>query len=265
MLLTTQQQEFATYGVTLLKDVFTDWMPTLRAGVDFNMSSPGPFGREYMTNNEGGRFFGDYCNWNRIEEYKKFMFESPAASLAAQLMQSKTARIFHEHVLVKEPGTDRKTPWHHDQPYYCMDGNQSVSFWIPLDPVSRDVCPEFVAGSHQWGRWFRPRKFNGTDYDHRDDRMETMPDIDSAREDYEIRSWDLQPGDAIAFHFLTVHGAPSNLSSTTRRRGFAARWVGDDAVFAQRSGEVSPPFPGLSDKLNPGDPLHSEEFPQIFP
>ncbi|MCZ6797186.1 MAG: hypothetical protein O7D36_04460, partial [Gammaproteobacteria bacterium] len=46
-------------------------------------------------------------------------------------------------------------------------------------------------------------------------------------------------------HFLTVHGAPSNQSALHRRRGFSARWLGDDAVYAQRSGEISPPFPGL--------------------
>lgn len=265
MQLTTQQQEFATHGVTLLKNVFTDWMPILQAGVEFNMSSPGEFGREYTADGDGGRFFGDYCNWNRIPEYKQFMFESPAAAIAAHLMQSKTARIFHEHVLVKEPGTDHPTPWHHDQPYYCMDGTQGISLWIPLDPVSRDVCPEFIAGSHRWGRWFRPRKFSGVDYDHGDNRLETMPDINASREEYDIRSWELEPGDAIAFHFLTVHGAPSNLSSSTRRRGYAARWIGDDAVFAKRAGEISPPYPGLAEKLKPGDPLNTEEFPQIYP
>ena len=90
------------------------------------------------------------------------------------------------------------------------------------------------------------------------------PDIDGRREDFDIRSWSLQPGDAIAFHFLTIHGAPSNLSSTLRRRGFAARWLGDDAVYARRAGETSPPFPGLDERLNPGDPLVVEEFPLVF-
>ena len=54
---------------------------------------------------------------------------------------SKTVRLFHEHVLVKEPGADVPTPWHHDQPYYCVDGRQNVSLWAPLDPVGREVVP----------------------------------------------------------------------------------------------------------------------------
>jgi ectoine hydroxylase-related dioxygenase (phytanoyl-CoA dioxygenase family) len=137
--------------------------------------------------------------------------------------------------------------------------------WIPLDPVPIETCPEFIAGSHNWGQWFLPRKFSGIDYDHSDETLKTMPDINAHRDDYDIRSWALQPGDAIAFHFLTVHGAPSNHSSTHRRRGFAVRWLGDDAVYAQRSGEISPPFPGLEKKLRPGDKLTADEFPLVFP
>lgn len=33
------------------------------------------------------------------------------------------------------------------------------SLWMPVDPVPRDACVQFVAGSHLWPRWFIPRKF----------------------------------------------------------------------------------------------------------
>ena len=72
-----------------------------------------------------------------------------------------TARFFHEHVLVKEPRTESRTPWHHDLPYYCIDGTQCVSFWTALDPVPRAICLELVVGSHRWGKSFMPRKFIG--------------------------------------------------------------------------------------------------------
>ena len=165
----------------------------------------------------------------------------------------------------EEPGTSNPTPWHHDQPYYCVDGKQVVSFWIPLDTVPQATCPEFVSGSHAWGKWFLPRKFSGVDYNHTEEWLEPIPDIENQREDYDIRSWDLEPGDAIAFHFLTVHGAPPNKSKKLRRRGFAARWLGDDTTYAQRSGDMSPPFPGLEKRLNVGDPLDADEFPQVWP
>jgi ectoine hydroxylase-related dioxygenase (phytanoyl-CoA dioxygenase family) len=258
-------EAFERDGVLLIRGAFSDWVDTLRTGVEKNMEQPGPWGREYITEGESGRFFGDYCNWPRIDEYRDFMFNSQAPALAAQLMLSKRVRIFHEHVLVKEPGTDKITPWHHDQPYYCVDGSQVCSLWIPLDPVPIETCPEFITGSHKWGQWFLPRKFTGIDYDHIDEKLESIPDINSQREKYDIQHWALEPGDAIAFHFLTVHGAPSNRSASHRRRGFSARWLGDDAVYARRSGEISPPFPGLEDKLKPGDEMSTDEFPVVYP
>ena len=256
-------KEFNRNGAVVLRGVFTDWMDTLRNGVEQNLSEPGEFSKVYTTEGETGKFFGDYCNWQRIDSYRKFFFESAAGHIAAQLVDSSSVRIFHEHVLVKEPGTARKTPWHHDQPYYCVDGSKLCSLWIPLDPVDQSVCAEFICGSHLWNRSFLPTKFSGVSYDRPRENHEKLPDIDAHRDDYDILSWELEPGDAIAFHFMTVHGAPENLSPH-RRRAFSARLLGDDAVYAIRSGEMSPPFPGLEQRLKPGEPMDATEFPEIY-
>ena len=255
---------FQRDGVVLLKGVFSNWVDTLRTGIDHNMRDPGEFGKNYTKEGQSGQFFGDYCNWQRIPEYRDFFFDSPAAELTSQLLGSETVQIFHEHVLVKEPGTAQKTPWHHDQPYYCVDGEKMCSLWIPLDPVEQSVCPEFIAGSHKWGKWFVPTKFTGASYTRDGDNMQPIPDIDAQRDEYDIKSWTLEPGDCIAFHFLTVHGAPENLSSH-RRRAFSARLMGEDARFAVRGGEMSPPFPGLEKRLQPGMAMQADEFPVIYP
>ncbi len=260
-----QIAEFARDGVVVIRGIFNGWIEALRRGVDRNIADPGPYTKGYTPEGKPGRFFGDYCNWRRFGEYEDFIFNSPAGELAAKLMGSKTARIYHEHVLVKEPGTEERTPWHHDQPYYGVDGRLNVSLWMPLDPVPEDTCPEFIAGSHRWNRWFLPRMFTGQDYERPADGLEPIPDFDNHRAEYDIRAWNLEPGDAIAFHFLTVHGAPPNLSSTRRRRGFSTRWLGDDAVYAVRSGKLSPPFPELEGRVNPGDPMDLPEFPVVWP
>jgi ectoine hydroxylase-related dioxygenase (phytanoyl-CoA dioxygenase family) len=249
-------------GAVILRGALSvEWIETLRQGVKQNMGTPGPYTRGYTKDGEPGHFFGDYCNWRRIEAYRSFFFDSPAADLAGALMGSSKVNLFHEHVLVKEPGTLDRTPWHHDQPYYCVDGHDTCSLWIPLDPVSRDVCVEFVAGSHRWGRWFTPTKFVGVRYDRQDDGYEVMPDIDANLDDYRFLSWDLEPGDCIAFHFLTVHGAPGNLSQSTRRRAFAARFTGADVTYVRRQGEMSPPFPEVN--LKPGQKLDCDTFPVL--
>ena len=258
--------EFCSQGVTALRGVFGEWVEPLRDGVERNLAEPGPWVKHYTAEDETGRFFGDYCNWGRIPEYRDFVVHSPAGLIGAQLMASNTVRFFHEHVLVKEPGTDKRTPWHHDQPYYSIDGDQTCSLWIPLDAVPKEVCPEFIAGSHRWGRWFVPTRFTGKNWDREanNEGLEQIPDIDAERDEYTILRWDLEPGDAIAFTFLTVHGAPPN-HTANRRRGFSARLIGDDATWAVRTGPTSPPFPELTARLGHGDPLDEvEEFPVIY-
>lgn len=247
-------------GIVILRGTFAEWVEPLRGGVEKLLASPGPLERTYRPADGSAPFFQDFCNWRRIPEFRAFVYESPAAALAARLMGSRTARFFHDHVLVKEPGTSVPTPWHQDQPYYCVEGSQSVSFWIALDPVSRETVPEYVAGSHRWGKNFRPTRFDGTPL-YAQDGFEPLPDIESRRAELRIVGEAMQPGDALAFHFRTVHGAPAN-RSTGRRRGFSSRWVGDDATFADRGGMTSPPFPDL--KLRHGDPLDAPEFPIVY-
>ncbi len=252
-------------GVTLLPDAFSqDWIETLRRGLARNLAHPGPYRRHYTAEGKPGGFFGDYCNWRRIPEYEDFARNSPAAEIAGRLMRSDKVNLFHEHVLVKEPGTEDRTPWHHDQPYYCVDGFDNVSLWIPLDPVPASRGVEFIRGSHRWGRWFTPTKFTGVDYTRDDDGSEAMPDIEAERDRHDIASFAMQPGDCVAFHFRTVHGAPRNASPDTRRRAVSFRWTGDDARFVVRTGEMSPPFLDFEACIHrPGDPLDSDLFPVI--
>ena len=87
-------------------------------------------------------------------------------------------------------------------------------------------------------------------------------DIDNHRADYRILGWDLEPGDAIAFNFRTIHGAPANKRQDRARRAFSLRVVGDDATFARRSGVTSPPFRKVT--LAHGAPLEGPEFPLLI-
>ena len=201
----------------------------------------------------------------RIPEYRDFVLHSPAAAMAARLMESRTARFFHEHVLVKEPETESRTPWHHDLPYYCIDGTRTVSFWTALDPVPRPVCLELVVGSHRWGKSFLPKKFAG--YRLRARGRGAGYDAGHGRAPRRIRDRLVRHG-AGRRHRLPlphlVHGAPGNASKSARRRAFAHRWVGDDVRFKLRGGEVSPPFPEAHRRLRDGDLLEGPEFPLVW-
>lgn len=255
---------FKRDGVVCLRGLFDNgWLKQLAAGVEKNFAQPGPYHTVYTSEDSPGGFYDDYCNWNRINEYRNFVADSPAAEIAAKLMQSKSARIYHEHVLIKEPGTKEPTPWHHDLPYYGVDGDQLCSIWLPLDPVPESVCPTFVVGSHATGQLFYPRFFlTSEDYAQGVDGFETLPDIEANRESLDIVSYDLQPGDCIVFHMRTLHGAPSTVGLKSRRRAFSTRWIGDDARFAQRAWKTSPPYPEVN--LNHGDAMDHPSFPVMW-
>lgn len=247
-------------GVVLIRGLFSDWVEELRAGVERNMDDPGPYASENEKEGETGRFFDDYCNWQRIPEFVQVIHQSPAAQVAAELMGSQEVQVFHDHVLVKEPGTSMATPWHSDGPYYFVEGRQTVSFWSPLDPVD-EATLRMVPGSHRWEkpvlpmRWVQDEAYfpNIEDY---------MPVPDPEAEGMEIVEWAMQPGDAVAFNYHVLHGTRGNRSGT-RRRAFSLRLVGDDARYVERPGRTSPPFPGHG--MVPGQRLREDWFPVIWP
>jgi len=250
---------FQRDGVVLVRGLFDGHVDRIRAGIARNMDAPGPYGAENLRTGEGGRFFDDYCNWTRIPEFADVIHASPAAEVAADLMGSQSTQMFHDHVLVKEPGTSKPTPWHQDAPYYFVEGHQTVSFWSPVDPVT-DASLRCVAGSHLWDKPVLPTRWLAeTSFYPDQDAYMPVPDPDA--EGMDIREWPMQPGDAVAFGFGVLHGARGNVSDR-RRRAFSLRLVGDDARYVDRPGPTSPPFPGHD--MRPGDRLREDWFPVIF-
>ncbi len=255
----TDVETFRRDGVVLIRGLFADHVDAIRDGIDANMAAPGPYAAENLKAGEGGRFFDDYCNWTRIPQFEAAIRDSPAAAVAAELMGSAQVQVFHDHVLVKEPGTSKPTPWHQDAPYYFVDGRQTVSFWSPMDPV-RAASLRCVAGSHDWPKPVLPTRWLADD-DFYPDRDAYMPVPDPDAEGMDVREWAMEPGDAVAFAYGTLHGARGN-DSGTRRRAFSLRLVGDDARYVARPGPTSPPFPGHG--MQPGDRLRDDWFPVIW-
>lgn len=253
-------ENYQTDGAILVKGLFKDHIETLRTGVEKNINYPSIYGAENTQDGDSGRFFDDYCNWQNIPEFEQVINASSAAHVAADLMRSNTVQLFHDHVLVKEPGTSKPTPWHQDGPYYFVKGHQNVSFWSPLDTVT-DATLRCVAGSHKWPKRVLPTRWlSQTDFYPDSDTYMPVPDPDA--EGMKILEWNMEPGDAVAFNFHTLHGARGN-NSTQRRRAFSLRLLGDDARYITRPGPTSPPFPEHG--MNDGEKLRDDWFPQVYP
>ncbi len=257
--------DFARDGVVVLRDVIEpEWLTTLADGIERNRNDLSELAHRYTNEDSTDGYWGDYCNWDRFDEYRRFLFESNAAAHAGAVIGASEIRLFHEHVLVKEPSTAEVTPWHHDLPYYCLQGSLLASSWIPLDPVPQQVCPRFLAGSHL-GPMYAPRKFaDGSDYYENETGFASFPNDADLDQSARILSWDLQPGDCIVFHMRTLHNAPATTGVPTRRRAFSARWIGEDVVYDSRPGETSPPYPELHATLQPGDALPAATFPALW-
>ena len=252
-------KSFQDDGVVLIKGLFADYVELIQMGIDYNIQNPGRYAAENIKDGEGGRFFDDYCNWNRISQFQEVIKTSKVAEVAAGLMKSKTVQVFHDHVLVKEPGTSKPTPWHQDSPYYFVEGSQTVSFWSPVDAVT-DATLRCVAGSHKWPKPVLPTRWLNEDKFYKD-TVKYMPVPDPDAEGMKILEWDMDPGDAVAFNYGILHGARGN-ETKKRRRAFSLRLVGDDARYVERPGPTSPPFPGHN--MKPGDRLREDWFPIIY-
>ncbi|MDX1534837.1 MAG: phytanoyl-CoA dioxygenase family protein, partial [Thermoplasmata archaeon] len=216
-------------GFVVLRGVFKAWIPALRRGADRNDADPSESALIHHEGGHEGRFLEDFCNWQRIPEYEEFVYNSPMGPLAAALMESRTAQFFHDHYLHKEADTGVATPWHQDLPYYCVQGEQTVSFWIPLDPREESVSLRCVVGSHRLSREIRPTSWSTQESFYEDDAaFMDMPDIEGG--DYETESWAMELGDTVAFNFKTIHGATPNVGPA-RSRTLSFRVLGDDVRF----------------------------------
>jgi ectoine hydroxylase-related dioxygenase (phytanoyl-CoA dioxygenase family) len=252
-------------GAVVLRGVLTPHeVQRLAEGIEHNLAHPRARAWGACAADDPGRFVEDFCTWQHNPAYRDILCQSALPAVSAQLTGSREIRLYHDHLLVKEAGTRQPTPWHQDQPYYNVSGRQNVSFWIPVDPVPLASSLRFVAGSHA-GTWYMPRTFR--DQQARwfpDGSLAELPAIDADPQRYRQLCWALQPGDALAFHMLTLH-ASAGVGPGLRRRVFSARYLGDDMRHAPRPWRTSPPFPGLIDRLADGAPMDDPLFPRVWP
>ncbi|HET9091650.1 MAG TPA: phytanoyl-CoA dioxygenase family protein [Acidimicrobiales bacterium] len=253
---------FARDGVVCVRRLFGRAEVAAAAEViEAVMERPGPHAKVASGPEDPGRFFEDFVRWQELPALEELAVTSSAAAVAARLLGGGAVRFYHDHVLVKEGGTEQRTPWHQDQPYYNVDG-RGVSAWIPVDPVPRPGSLELLAGSHH-GPWYLPRTFLAKEAKwFPEGSLAELPDLEAGRDGLDIRSFELAPGDAVFFDFLTVHGAPG-FPFSGRRRVLSLRYLSAGARHAPRPWATSPPFEGLEAELAAGAAMDHPLFPLV--
>ena len=250
-------------GVVTLRGLInsTD-LRKLKEAIEEDIRAPGPYFHGYES--DEGNFHGNLRLWETHAAFRDMCLNSELPEIARTFFGASKTNLFYDQLFVKEAKMSQRTRWHNDQPYWPIRGWQVLSIWIALDKTTAENGRvEFVRGSHKWNRWFQPEVFGKTAAIQRYERnpeFEDIPDIESDRDNYDIISWDLEPGDVYVFHGLTVHGAGGNALIDGRRRGYAIRYTGDDVTYDVRPG-LSQPL--VCADLAPGDPLDSERYPVV--
>jgi ectoine hydroxylase-related dioxygenase (phytanoyl-CoA dioxygenase family) len=96
----------------------------------------------------GKAFLQIFNLWREDDTIKEFVLGRRLGKIAAELMQTEGARIYHDQALFKEGGGGI-TPWHADQYYWPLASDKTITAWIPLQEIPLEMGPlEFSAGSH---------------------------------------------------------------------------------------------------------------------
>ena len=279
LLRTITPNEVETYhrdGVLKLSGMFDkDWIEILNKGLDVNIETPTGRSRIWYKDTSGRSMFYDHTAWQGIKEYRKFIFNSPAAQICGQLTGSATINFFFDSVFVRSTGTQFETPWHQDEPYWSVEGYDACSLWMPLVPVKRKSSLSFVPGSHRLKTVFKQynfgdlnpvRKKNVDQVDFSDIAEQKFPDINADPERFGVVSWDVEPGDCVVFNGRTMHGGSGKLDGDCDLRVFTTKWVGDDVRIKFRDCGMDPDLSSdmIEKGLKPGDRPDTDLYPRVW-
>lgn len=211
---------------------------------------------------DNGCFFYDVAAWKQSLGVRQVAFDSALPELVADLVEARYLNFWEDTTFVKAPGTRQQTAFHQDLAYFQIEGEQCVIVWIPLDKADKDNgVTEYVRGSHKWGEVYAPNVFvSQTPISTSPEKR--CPDIEANRSAYDIVSFDVEPGDVIIHHVLTVHGAGGNPSERWRR-AVSFRYCGDQVRYLDRAGAI--PQVGTSHDLVSGERLMSLDYPVVWP
>ena len=250
-------------GVVCLRNAFGNpWLEIIEEGMNAALSGASSDLDIVKIEGDKGRFSFSSQAWQKVEQFRRFIFDSPLADLSLQILQSDSLTLFYDFLLIKEAHSNSAaTPWHQDHSYYPLRGTKVINCWTALDPIPVETALRFWKGSHTPGTVYRAVNFENPSeaYKHARKEHPPIPDID-AIPDLEILSTAMAPGYLLIFNSRTFHSAPGNMLGQ-RRAGFSVNWVGDDVTY-----EDVPALETYRDAgLKTGDRINCGKFPMVRP
>lgn len=263
-------EAFARDGVVCIKNALhPQWLDLISMGLNRVMADPGQ-SKHLFYDGQDNEFQETLRNFDAAFEIRRLVFDSPVADMMRVLLDSQDIWYYSDEFFIKQsPKGSGRTPWHQDMPYWPLEGMKIASAWISLDPLPKEECLEYIPGTHLTTRYdgFNPRVVaKDPTAPHYGKELPPLPDIEANRDDWNIVSWDIEPGDVILAHPGVLHGG-GQTSPDSKRRALTLRLYGDDIVYATRpdTKPTAPYTPGLGLRLKPGDPLRHPWYPRVRP
>ena len=94
-LLTTDEIEnFKNDGAIVLRKKFDiSWIGKLKTGIKKDIKSPSPRFKSHTIQKNIPAYLEDYWTWDRVPEFKDFVFNSPVSQIASELMSAKKVNL----------------------------------------------------------------------------------------------------------------------------------------------------------------------------
>ncbi len=186
--------------------------------------------------------------WRADEAVREAVFHPNITAVAKQLAGG-ALRLWHDHILVKEPRNEAATEWHQDQPYWPhANSTRPISCWLALVDVPADRgSMSFIPGVQ-----------------HRDDiPRQTLTDkrsLFSLAPDLEYLpkvTLPLKAGDCTFHHGRTPHMANANATDDPRV-ALAIIYIDTVTTYTGADHVVTD---GLD--LNEGELIAGDLFPEV--
>ena len=240
------------------------YLQDLALAVDWVEQHPSPF---RIDKTDGiNRFFMDFGNWRRSDLIKKLCLHQPLAELTASLIRSKTLRLMHEDIIIKNGTNDNATPPHQDQAYFIFGGDRNISAWMSLNDVPNNSSLLMYRGSHLSKQSYRPKRFDSGQDMYGDADREESTYVATVLDEiniFEEVSFDYQVGDIILFFNKTLHASRLNLIGA-KRKSFVIRYLSDDAYIEDNPFATVPPYELMGVNLSERNIIPEKFFPNIL-
>ncbi len=190
--------------------------------------------------------------WKKDETLRELTL-SPVLAAAATALAGLPLRLYHDHLMIKEPHNGAPTEFHQDQPFWPHLGSRhALSAWVALvDVPATRGCMTFIPGSHRLDGRHRQ------DLRDADNLMRAAPEL----------VWNprvtvpLRAGDCTFHHCLTAHSATPNLTDVPRVAHVVV-YMDAETRYDPRERSVGEPLLEPADTTL-GAPFPDDDFPLL--